>query len=329
MPTWGELLQELQQVGAAGQIPPGLSKFDLVRRKYIAALAAHTNRSTILYASAWTAGNAPPEMISINPEDMEGFMEVVHGLPGPRLDLVLHSPGGSAEATEALVSYLRSKFSDVRVLIPHAAMSAATMLACSANRIVLGKHSFIGPIDPQFILQTDLGVRAVPAHAIVEQFRLAQEECVKDSARLSSWIPMLRQYGPALLVQCRLAQKLSEELVSGWLEHYMLAGTSEAPTKAARIAAALCDHGQFKSHSRFISRDAAKQMGLSIEDLESDQTLQDLTLSVFHATSHTFVGTPAVKVIENHFGKAFIKIAQVTVVPERQAPPPQGLRRQP
>jgi ClpP class serine protease len=55
-------------------------------------------------------------------------------------------------------------------------MSAATMLACSANRIVMGKHSFLGPIDPQFIIQTELGRASVPAHAIEEQFELAKRE---------------------------------------------------------------------------------------------------------------------------------------------------------
>ena len=41
--------------------------------------------------------------------------------------------------------------------------------------------------------------------------------------------------------------------------------------------------------------------------LEDDDKLQDLGLSVFHATTHTFAATPAVKVVENHAGRAFIK----------------------
>ena len=41
--------------------------------------------------------------------------------------------------------------------------------------------------------------------------------------------------------------------------------------------------------------------------LEDDETLQDLSLSVFHATTHTFTGTAAAKIVENHVGRAFIK----------------------
>jgi hypothetical protein len=51
-------------------------------------------------------------------------------------------------------------------------------------------------------------------------------------------------------------------------------------------------------------------LGLRISDLESDQKLQDLVLSVFHATTFTFDSTPATKIIENHIGRAFIKQSQ-------------------
>lgn len=128
-------------------------------------------------------------------------MEVVHNLPGPNLDIVLHSPGGSSEAVEAIVSYLRSKYKHIRMIVPSLAMSAATMLACSADEILLGAHSSLGPTDPQFVLGTPLGQRMVPAPAILDQFKLAQDDC-KDPSKLGAWLPMLGQFGPDLLVQC-------------------------------------------------------------------------------------------------------------------------------
>jgi hypothetical protein len=45
---------------------------------------------------------------------MLGFMETIHGLPGPNLDLILHSPGGSGSAAEQIVKYLRTKFDHIR-----------------------------------------------------------------------------------------------------------------------------------------------------------------------------------------------------------------------
>lgn len=316
MPTWGEILTELKYVAEQGVQPP----FDAVRRKYLVSTYKNTGRNTILYATKWTqGGNTDPELISITDEDVQGLMEVIHGLKGPSLDLIVHSPGGSAEATEAIVSYLRTKFSDIRVIIPQSAMSAATMLACASNKIVMGKHSFIGPIDPQLILHTQVGVQAVPAQAILDQFKLAKSEC-EDPKKLGSWLPILSQYGPALLIQCANALKLSEQLVSEWLESYMFAGRENAKDVSKGIAAKLADHKEFKSHGRHINRDKAKEMGLIVEDLEDDQEFQDLILSVFHATTHTFNGTNAVKIIENNNGKAFVKQQQTILI--QQSPPP-------
>ena len=315
MPTWGEILTELKQTEENGVKPP----FDTVRRKYMAATYEKTGRNTILYATKWTqAGGTDPELLSITEEDIQGLMEVIHGLKGPNLDLIVHSPGGSPEATEALVSYLRTKFSDIRVVIPQSAMSAATMLACASNRIIMGKHSFISPIDPQLILHTQVGVQAVPAQAILDQFELAKSEC-EDPKKLGSWLPILSQYGPALLIQCRNALELSKKLVSEWLEAYMFAGRADAKVVSSKIATKLADHKEFKSHGRHINRDQAKEIGLIIDDLEEDQEFQDLILSVFHATTHTFNGTNAVKIIENHNGKAFIKQQQRILI--QQGPP--------
>ena len=174
MPSWSEILTEIKSEVAQGNA----SAADMVRRKYLALLSNETKRNTIIYATKCTqAGNVDPRLISITDEDIQGFMEVVHGLNGNELDLIIHSPGGSPEATAAIVSYLRSKFSNIRVIVPNYAMSAATMLACASNQIIMGKHSFIGPIDPQINLQTQLGFRAIPAQAIIDQFEKAKSEC--------------------------------------------------------------------------------------------------------------------------------------------------------
>ena len=76
-------------------------------------------------------------------------MSALHELKGEELDLILHSPGGSLEVSEQVVTYLRSKYRHIRAVVPQNAMSAATMIACACDGIVMGKHSALGPIDPQ------------------------------------------------------------------------------------------------------------------------------------------------------------------------------------
>jgi hypothetical protein len=316
VPTWSEILAELAQ----SQAQTGVPQFDAIRRKYLVQTYDATKRNTILYASKWTQPdpNVSPETISIVDEDLQGLMEVVHGLTGPNLDLILHSPGGSAEAAEAFVAYLRSKFDHIRIIVPHLAMSAATMMACAADVIVLGKHSFLGPIDPQFVINTPLGERMVPAQAILDQFDWAKTECL-DPAKMGAWLPMLGQFGPDLLIQRRNALQMSRQLVEDWLAAYMFRGDPERQSKAGQIASWLSDHSEFKSHGRHIPRSEIERRGLQVEYLEQNQQVQDLVLSVFHAVTHTFTGTAAVKIIENHLGKAFIKQARPVVV---QVPQP-------
>lgn len=318
MPTWSGILHELAESTVGDSPPP----FDAVRRKYLTLLSCHSKRAVILYATKWTQldPNISPDAISIVDEDLQGIMEVIHGLEEPELDLILHSPGGSLVAAEAVVTYLRSKFSQIRVIVPQLAMSAATMIACAADSIVMGKHSFLGPIDPQILLTTPLGQRMVPAQAILEQFELAKKEC-EDPAKLGAWLPMLSQYGPDLLVQCRNASEMSRKLVQGWLQTYMF--KDRAPDEAERRAGAIADwlssHRNFRSHGRHIPRSDCETRGLVVEHLEANQDFQDLVLSVFHATTHTFSGSNAVKIIENHHGKAFIKQQRV-LFPVAEAP---------
>ena len=307
MPLWSEILRELHD-GAQG----GTADFDGVRRKYLLKLNGQTGRDLILYASAWLQKEAPPELTTIVDEDIHALMEVTAGLKGPGVDLILHSPGGSPVAAEAIVSYLRSRFSHVRVIVPQLAMSAATMICCAADEIVMGKHSFLGPTDPQLLLSTPLGFRSVPAQAALDQFEKAQRECV-DPEKLTAWLPMLSQYGPDLLEQCQASLDLSRELVMTWLSTYMFKNDPSGDTQSRKIASWLADHKRFKSHGRHLSRGQLEEKGLVVRPLEEDDLLQDLSLSVFHATTHTFAATNAVKIVENHTGRAFIKHMAVQI----------------
>ncbi|MBA7531478.1 hypothetical protein ES705_23691 [subsurface metagenome] len=314
MPTWSEILAELKELHETENIIP----VDPIRRKYLKLLNEHTKRDVILYASRWTqqSGEIPPGLLGIREDDIQGLMEVTHKLKNNKLDLIIHSPGGSPETTEMMVKYIREKYSSIRAIIPQGAMSAATILACCADEIIMGKHSYLGPIDPQMIYTTRSGgVQSSPAQAILDQFSKAWKECKIEPKKLNVWMPILSQINPALLVQCENAIELAELLASDFLEKYMFKEEEDAEKKAKDVARKLSDHKKFRSHSRHINREMSKKIGLKVKNLEDDQTLQDLVLSVFHATTHTFGTTGTVKIIENHLGRAYIQLLQTMSVP--------------
>ena len=312
MAIWSEILRELHGPAQEQGKPPD---FDGVRRRYLARLQQHTHRNVILYASGWLQHReVAPYLTSINDEDIHALMEVTSGLVGPKLDLILHSPGGSPEAAEGIVTYLRSRFDHIRVIVPHLAMSAATMISCSADKILMGEHSFLGPIDPQLLVATPLGQRSVPAQAVLDQFDKAQQECA-DPQKLTAWMPMLGQYGPDLLIQCEMALELARSLVGTWLRDYMFRAEDDAEARAQLISDWLSNHTTFMSHARHLARDELRAKGLFVSPLEDDRPLRDLSLSVFHATVHAFSATPTVKIVENHLGGAFIKHRQMPSPP--------------
>ena len=112
MPDRNEIFQEISLAKTAVQ--------DNVRRRYLKALHDHTERDAIIYASSFASvrlPNLPNYAISITPDDVHGFMSALHGLKSKHLDLILHSPGGSLEAAEQIVNYLRTKYSHIRAIV--------------------------------------------------------------------------------------------------------------------------------------------------------------------------------------------------------------------
>ena len=97
MPTWGEILVELHSSAAARG---GMPDFDSIRRRYLQELRNLTNRDTIIYYADWLSGGSAESAITL--EDVQALMEACKGLGRDGLDLILHSPGGSAEATATL-----------------------------------------------------------------------------------------------------------------------------------------------------------------------------------------------------------------------------------
>lgn len=298
MPSWHQILNEISQSG---------STHDVIRRKYIAELSAKTGRNTIIYYSGWLQkpGLAGTE---VNDNDKNGFMTVIHQLDRTKgLDLILHTPGGEVAATESLIDYLKEMFRDnIRAIVPQLAMSAGTMIACACKEIVMGKHSSLGPVDPQF--------KGTPAHGIKEEFERAFNEIKNDQAKIPIWQPILAKYPPAFVGECEKAIDWSTEIVTECLKTGMFQGEDDADGKAKKVISEIGDHALTKSHSRHLSAKRCNEIGLKIIDLETDQDFQESVLSVHHACVHTLSSTPAYKLIENQNGVAFIQIAQQVVI---------------
>ena len=292
---------------------PRVGAYYLVRHRSMSNLYAYTGRNTVVYGAAHLQRVEDPSLTAIDHSDMTGFMEAVQGLAGTDLDLIIHSPGGSIEAAESIGEYLSQSFDHIRVIVPHMAMSAATILSLVADEIHMATHSQLGPIDPQFILQTAFGYRWVPAQAILAQFEEAREASLRDPNEYTVWADMLRQYGPGLLVECRNASVLSASVVERWLNRYMFKGLSDATRSqhSENVARYFADHTIHFTHARGIFLGELQNFdgNLAIMDLESDPQLHELVLTVHYSLMHTFSNTRAAKIIENHAGSSYVVLS--------------------
>ena len=304
MANWNDILKEIQS---------SENTFDLLRRKYLKALYTLTNRNIIIYYSAWLDKPGAPS-IQIEDLDKNGFMNAIHGLDKSRgLDLILHTPGGDTAATESLVDYLRSIFgTDIRAIVPQLAMSGGTMIACACKEIIMGKHSSLGPIDPQF--------GGIPAHGFVEEWNRAHKEISQDQSKIAVWQFVLQKVTPTFLGQCEKAIKWSEQMTRDWLLSGMLLGKDHAPEIANRIISELGNTSVTLSHSRHLSIRKCEEIGLTVVALEDDPALQDAVLSIHHVCMQTMSSTAATKIIENHNGIAYVRQLQQIV---QIAPSPQ------
>ncbi len=299
MAGWDDIVKQV------GETP---SEVDYIRRKYLKTLIETTGRNLIAYYSGWLhmPPNAP--FLDINDGDMEGFMNAVKGMDCSKgLDLILHTPGGDPNAAESIINYLKDKFDkDIRVIVPHMAMSAGTMMACASKEIVMGKQSSLGPIDPQF--------QGIPAHNIKLEFEEAKKDLEANPGSAQYWAIKLQQYPAAFMYSALDAIALSEELAKNWLLDCMFDdGTEKSKFKAAAIVAQLNDHQQNRSHGRHFNHEFCKHIGLTVKMLEDNNDFQDIVLSVHHAFMVSIERKGICKIIENGEGKAYIisaKLAQ-------------------
>ena len=261
MPGWDEILNEVKETP---------SQIDYTRRRYIEKLSKYTGRNVIAYYSGFLEKGGGPNL-DVNDNDMTGFMNAIKGLNCSKgLDLVLHTPGGDPTAAESIVNYLKDKFdNDIRAIVPQIAMSAGTMIACSAKVIIMGKQSSLGPIDPQF--------QGIPAHNIKQEFEEAKQDLANNPENAQYWAIKLQQYPAAFMKTALDAIALSDELIRKWLSDLMLKDSPDGVERAVRFLTSHTPHLELPLRVQLVAvqRAVLCANGHGVGKLAHDQVLVD------------------------------------------------------
>lgn len=302
MPTWNEINAEVdRRIAGSGKAANHVC--DDIRAEQLKNLSQYRNRAVISYYSGFLQkrgqdGRHHPEC-AITDFDMNGFMAVIHNLPrNTGLDLILHTPGGGTEATRAIVEYLYKMFDrNIEVIVPQMAMSAGTMIACAARLVIMGKHSCLGPTDPQ--------INGLPAIGVLHEIDTAIKEIKAEPIKQLVWQEVFRKYPPGFIANCERSKDGSKAMVQEWLAKNMFKDHENAKDDAIAVVEQLTNFRETTEHGHHFLADKCSAMGLKIHALEGDQQLQELVLSVHHAYVASFARVRSIKFIENSAGSSW------------------------
>lgn len=200
------------------------------------------------------------------------------------LELLLHSPGGSADAAYQVVRFFRRHCKKLNVIVPLEAKSAATLMCLGADAIYMGELGELGPIDVQIQNPVEKGAKSISpldefksaeflrdyAVEILDTFTLlilrrsgmSLKEALHESLHFTTEImrPLYEQLDPLEIGEYKRALAIGEEYGDR-----LLLMTKNPHRKA--ISQALLS--KYPSHGFVIDRAEAKAMGLPVHALEA------------------------------------------------------------
>ena len=183
-----------------------------------------------------------------------------------RLSIILDSYGGNIDAAYNLAMLFR-KYGETKLefIVPRWAKSAATLLACSGDIILMSPIAELGPLDPQFTSSNPREKRFErfsPLH-IESTLDMIRTEFEEGSEKLASAL-MERLQFPLTLGRFIKSLEVSEQYLAKLLNTRMFQAaeeTDKADTIARRLAREYADHGFC------INIDEAKSIGLKVDEL--------------------------------------------------------------
>jgi len=177
--------------------------------------------------------------------------------------VILFSGGGDIDEAYIIANYLQDIVSGkLTVYVPRYAKSAATLIACAGDEIVMLPVAELGPIDP--VLHDPKTDRYVPLQSILEVVDLlARKNVPREIVReFVDRLPVIElgDYARAVDHNIELAAKILAKRMF-----------KQNPNKAKEVARKLAS---YKQHSAAITPHDAQEIGLKIRKANQQETKQ-------------------------------------------------------
>lgn len=183
------------------------------------------------------------------------------------LDVIIASSGGDIDAAYNLALLFR-RFGKEKLtfIIPRWAKSAATLLACAGDEILMTPVAELGPLDPQITAMNPLEQRVErfsPLH-IESTLQLIRDEFSKGNDKLAEGLMQRLQF-PLTLGSFKKLLEVGQDYVEKLLSSRML---KEHADDARRIGSELTTG--YADHSWCITVEEASKIGLKAVEIEAD-----------------------------------------------------------
>jgi ClpP class serine protease len=180
------------------------------------------------------------------------------------VDVIIFSTGGDADTAYHIGRMLhRSVKGELRFIVPRLAVSAATLLVFSGNKILMFSPSELGPIDPQIEVSPR---RYVSARSLKEVVELIMDKIVKTERISKSTVEAFLEKLPLLeVVDYERLLKHVEKLAIDLLKLRMISDEQLAKNVAEAFTR------RFEYHGKSITVDECMELGLKVEELAGEE----------------------------------------------------------
>ena len=229
----------------------------------------------------------------LGPELWKLFVSNENELPkGEPVALVVDSPGGHAKEAYQIARLFTKRCGSFTAVVPRYAKSAATLLVFGADKIVMGRHAELGPLDAQMgdpereeifsALEVVHSLERLHAFAMESLDRTMLFMLHRTGKKVETLLPHILKFTADMMTpllsnidvveytKMSRILKVAEEYAVRLLTNNML------EEEARRIASHLVEH--YPDHPFFIAPEEARRIGLPIENPSKaiDTALDDI-----------------------------------------------------
>ena len=247
------------------------------RKALYTEIETHRQRPLITYVTSGRQG--APGLISS--DAMRCVAEQLFKIPKEtkKIDLLVNSLGGDGLASWRMITMIREFLGHdgyITCLVPYYAFSAGTLIAVGSNEIFMHPMASLGPVDPQIVVQTQVGPTQFAYEDLAAYTNFLKEEggLTEQSEKSGLLQSLVGEIKPSVIGASKRSSMQSIVMAEKLMKLHMVG--VDAP-KAEIIAEKLSK--SYFSHGHALSRKEASELGLKIS--KPDVVLEGLIWEVF------------------------------------------------